>query len=364
MIITNITSYFTKDKGAYFVKIDTDEGVSGLGECSPMNVRGNCEIIEDYIKPQLIGQDPLNIVKIEEAVTKKNYKFAGQLSAMAFSGVEIALWDLKGKYLNLPVYSLLGGKCREVIEYYGSSMSRDLSPEEEALKVKKAVDEFGFKAVKIKVGARMGNSTGVIDYEGDIEKVKALRQVLGDKIKIMIDGNSSFTYFQAEQLFSKIKEYDIYVFEEPCPYFDIDSYVKLAQRISVPINIGEQDWNIFTIKEFIAREACHISAVDVTKCGGFSNARRVAALCKAFGILYAPHNTTRGIGLFATAHLVASTPECAFYQEYSIQGLGDREKYLLNRPVPKNGTTMVPEAPGLGVEMDLERMEAEMTVVR
>lgn len=362
MKITNIVCYFNDQ--TFFVKVETDEGVCGFGECSPMDNDTVCMIIQKRLKPKLIGLNPFDTEKIEETALKKNYKISGQLLAISFSGIEIALWDLKGKYLNQPVYNLLGGKYRDCIEFYGSSLSRHLSVKEECEKIKKCIDQYGFKAIKIKTGSRFGNNDFITDIEKDVEKVRAIREAIGPDCKLLIDGNGSYTYFQAVQLFEKIKHYDIYQFEEPCPYYDIEAYIKLCQKLSVPINVGEQDWNLFTFRDFISKGACHICAADLTKCGGFSSAGRIAALCRAFGIIYGPHNTSRGIGMAATIQFAASTPECNYYMEYCIEdNKNNMESYMLNKFSPVNGTVKVPDMPGIGIEMDIDKMNKTMHVV-
>ena len=363
MKITNIVNYISRTHHTLFVKVETDEGVCGYGECSPMDYDSVCHIIQQRIKPKLIGKSPFDTEMIEQLSVTQNYKFSGQLLAIAFSGVEIALWDLKGKYLRQPVYNLLGGKYRDKIEFYISSMTRYMGFEQECEKISKALKSFGTRAAKIKVGARFGNSTDIVDLAADTLKVKAVRAVIGSNCKLMVDGNGSYTYFQAIQLFDRIKEYDIYHYEEPCPYYDVEAYVKLAQALPVPINWGEQDWNLFTFRDFISRGACHICAADVTKCGGFGSAKRVAALCRAFGVQYGPHNTSRGLGFAANLHLAASTPECNYYQEYNIEPGTAQAEFLKEEFKVQDGCIIVPEAPGLGVEMDEEKMEKIMEII-
>ncbi|MEK3721309.1 mandelate racemase/muconate lactonizing enzyme family protein [Paenibacillus sp. FSL H8-0034] len=362
MKITNITCY-TKPMGLFYVKVDTDEGVYGFGESSPMRPDVLLQIMNTVIKPYVIGMDPFQGERIEEIVLRRNYKISGQLLAAAYSGLEIALWDLKGRYLKQPVYNLLGGLYRERIPLYASSMSRDLTHEEEAVKIRDAIDRLQVKAVKIKVGPRYG--TGLpVDLDDDVRKVKAAREAIGPDCKLMIDGNSSYTYIQAVQLFDRIKPYNIYHFEEPCPYYDVDTYIKLANTLPVPIHVGEQDWSIFTFRDFISKGACHLYAADPVKCGGLSSAKRAAALCRAFGIHYVPHNTTKGIGFAAAIHLAASSPECSSYYEYNIESNSTRERYLKQPFEVQDGYILVPQGPGLGIELDEELMESTLDVFR
>ncbi|MDF2959054.1 MAG: hypothetical protein K0S39_789 [Paenibacillus sp.] len=353
MKVTNIICYFAK--GIFYIKVETDEGVSGFGECSPMQVEAILPIIQTVIKPQVIGQSVFDIEKIEESIMRKSYKISGQLLAMAYSGVEIALWDAKARFLKQPLYNLLGGKYREEIPLYGSSMSRDLSPEEEAAKLVEGIRQFHFKAVKIKVGPRFGSGLPV-DLNQDVLKVKTVREAIGNDCRLMVDGNSSYTYIQAVQLFEKISQYNLHHYEEPCPYYDVDTYIKLCQTLPVPIHVGEQDWNIFTFRDFIAKGACHLYAADPIKCGGLLQAKRAATLCRAFGIHYVPHNTTRGVGFAAALHLAASTPECNSYYEYSIEKDAIREKFVPKEFIVKNGFIRVPDGHGLGIDTDEEKM--------
>lgn len=361
MKITSLTCYSAKN--LLYIKLETDEGIIGFGECSPMQIETTLQLIMNVIKPQIIGMSPYDSERMEERVMTKHYKISGQLLAMAFSGVEIACWDIKAKAANQPLYNLLGGKYRTSVPLYGSSMSRDLSHEEEALKLRDSIDKFQFPAVKIKVGPRMGTGLPVC-LETDAAKVKTIREAIGPDIKLMVDGNSSYTYIQAIQLYAKIEQYDIYHYEEPCPYYDIEAYVKLAHTLRVPIHVGEQDWNIYTFRDFIARGACHMYAADPVKCGGLSSAKRIAALCRAFGIQYVPHNTTRGIGFAAALHLAASTPECSGYYEYSIEKENLREQFIQDVLEIKDGHIQLPNGHGLGINVDVKKMEKLLHVTR
>ncbi|MFE5319229.1 mandelate racemase/muconate lactonizing enzyme family protein [Paenibacillus sp. NPDC056579] len=360
MRVTDIICYFAQ--GLFYIKVETDEGINGFGECSPMQVDAIVPIIRTVIKPQVIGQSVFDIEKIEEQVMRKNYKISGQLLAMAFSGVEIALWDAKAKFLKQPLYNLLGGLYRDQIPLYGSSMSRDLEPEEEAAKLLEGISQFQFNAVKIKVGPRYGSGLPV-NLDKDTLKVRTVREAIGPDCKLMVDGNSSYTYIQAVQLYEKISQYNLHHYEEPCPYYDIDAYIKLAQTLPVPIHVGEQDWNLFTFRDFIAKGACHLYAADPIKCGGISQAKRAAVLCRAFGIHYVPHNTTRGVGFAAALHLAASTPECNSYYEYSIEKNPLREQLAPKEFIVENGFIRVPEGHGLGIQPDEEKMNRLLTRV-
>ncbi|MDR2931486.1 MAG: mandelate racemase/muconate lactonizing enzyme family protein [Oscillospiraceae bacterium] len=360
MKITKVTSYYSQKELVHIVKLETDAGLVGYGDCSPMDTKGNVHVIHEIFAKRLIGMDPLNIIAIEETLMKKNYKINGQILGMAYSGIDIALWDILGKHTGLPVCALLGGKVRDTIPFYGSSMSRDLSPREEADKVIKAIAAYGFEGIKIKVGPRMGNGSGIIDHTQDVEKVRTVRKAVGDKTAVILDGNSSFRPSEALRLAQLLEEFDITAFEEPCPYYDLHAYIQLAKKLPIPLSVGEQEFNMHTMKDFITQDSCGIYGADLTKCGGFSNANRVSELCAMYGIIYSPHNTNRGLGLMATNQLVLHSVSANWYQEYSIEDLAGREKYVLNRPIIKNGTFTPEMCAGIGAQMDEARMEKDL----
>lgn len=362
--ITDISIYYrSSGGGGCLVRIDTSDNVCGWGECSAMMNSAAAELVRAAIKPRLIGADPFQAARLEEAGLHKNYKFAGQLLGLAWAGVDIALWDLRGKLLGRPISDLMGGRYRDSVELYASSMSRDLSPEKECEKIMEPIERFGFNAVKIKVGPRFGSGADGLDLVADEAKVLAVRAAIGTRRKLLVDCNGSFTWFQAIDYFNRIKDCGIHQYEEPCPYHDIDSYLKLAGRIDAPINGGEQDWNFFTFRDYILRGAYQVAAADPVK-AGISTCLRVATLCRAAGIVYSPHDTSRGIGLAACLHLAASQSECAWVQEYSIEKSAGTEEFLTVPFIPQEGRLAPPTAPGLGIEIDSERVEKTMSVLK
>ena len=356
MKITAVDSYI--GKGIHIIKVHTDAGITGIGECSAMDPELTAQIVSKRFRDVLIGKDPHDVNRLQEdcLVGNRGYKIAGQLMSMAYSGIDIALWDIMGKAAGQPVYNLLGGKYRDKILLYGSSMSRDLSIADEMTKLKGGLDKFGFNAVKIKVGPRMDNHRVIPDLDYDEAKVRATRELIGPKRKLLVDVNSSYTYSQAITFAKRIEKYDIFQYEEPCPFYDLESYKKTAEKINLPINAGEQDWNLHVMLDFIKSGACQIAAADATKSGGITTVRKVAAICDAFGIVYSPHNTSRGIGTATHLQICTAMPACNHYQEYSIEAAGGSSEYLSTRFIPVDGTISAPTTPGIGVELDEEKV--------
>jgi len=348
--ITEVTPIFLNP--TLLVRVETDAGIVGWGECSPMNGRVIVAHVRHSLASIAIGRDPFDIEAIVEDMFVRTYKIAGQSQAMAISGVEIALWDIMGKALNVPIYKLLGGAYRKRIRMYASSMRRDISPRDEADRLKRLVDERGFTAVKVRVGSTYGFDRDAAPGRS-VELVREVRKRLGDGIEIMVDGNSCFTAPRAIQLGRVLEQHNTFHFEEPCPYTDIDSTAKVAQALDLPIAGGEQDWDLRRFKEMMEKEAVDIVQPDVIKAGGFSVCKKVAALAEAFGFVCTPHQT-QPLGTIATLHFVAATPCCRYSQEYNIEPhpIGDA---LFRNPVPVvDGHMAVPEGPGLGVEINEE----------
>ncbi len=356
MKITKVDVFLLKP--TVLVKVETDAGVTGWGESSPMNGPVVAAHIHHSLAELAMGEDPFDIEKLSEKMFVGTYKIAGQAQAMAASGIEVACWDIMGKALDVPIYKLLGGAYRKQIPMYASSMRRDIAPKDEATRLKKLAEEKGFGAVKVRVGSTYGFDRDAAPGRS-VALVREVRKALGDDIDILVDGNSCFTAPRAIELGRQLQEWRIFHFEEPCPYTDIEATAKVARALDVPIAGGEQDWDLRRFKEMLVKGAVAIVQPDLIKVGGFSVCRKVAVLAEAFGCVCTPHQT-QPLGTIANLHFVAATPVCRYTQELNIEPhpIGDK---LFKNPVPVvDGCMTVPEGPGLGVEIDeaiLQRTE-------
>jgi L-alanine-DL-glutamate epimerase-like enolase superfamily enzyme len=334
-----------------FVRVETDEGIVGYGECSPMNNPLVAAHLEHALDRLVIGRDPFDVEAIFERMLVATYKLAGQSMAMAASGIEIALWDIMGKATGQPIYKLLGGAYRKQIPMYASSMRRDISPVEEAKRLAALVERHGFRAVKVRVGSTFGFDKDASPGRS-VDLVKEVRAALGDQIEIMMDGNSCYSAPRAIELGRAVERYRVFHFEEPCPYWDLDSTAKVAKALDMPVAGGEQDWELRRFREMLQKEAVDIVQPDLIKAGGFSACKKIAAVADAFGCICTPHQT-QPLGTLANLHFAASTPNCRYFQEYNIEPHPLLSK-LFAEPVldVKDGHLTVPEGPGLGVEIN------------
>ncbi len=336
-----------------FVRVRTDDGVVGYGECSPMNNRLVAAHIEHALAGLVPGRDPIDIEPLVERMFVSTYKVAGQSMAMAISGIEMALWDILGKACGQPIYKLLGGAYRKQIPVYASSMRRDISPVDEAKRLSALVEKHGFRAVKVKVGGTFGFDQDAAPGRS-VALIREVRAALGDGIDIMMDGNSGFSAPRAIEFAREVEEYRIFHFEEPCPYWDLDATAKVAEALDMPVAGGEQDWGLRRFQEMLQIEAVDIVQPDLIKAGGFSVCKKIAALAEAYGAVVTPHQT-QPFGTVANLHFAASTPSVRYYQEYSIEAHPLRDKLFLEPVLEvKDGYLTVPEGPGIGVELNPE----------
>lgn len=366
MKITSIESFVLTDKlekAFYFsqweyserkvciVKITTSSGHVGWGEgYGPATVL-NAGII--HLKPFVIGQNPLEIETIWSNMYRRtlDYSRSGILVS-AISAIDVALWDLKGKILNLPVYTLLGGKKRDKIVPYATGMyfSEGENLNETIPAEAKKYVENGYKAMKMKVG---------LGIKDDIELVKRVRQTIGSEIKLMIDANHAYSLTEAIKLAKAVEQYDISWFEEPISPEYYSQYAELRNKTSIPIAGGECEYLRFGFHKLLTSNSVDIIQPDICGTGGLTESKRIATLASVHGVDIVPHTWGTGVALAAAAHFIANldcipgrmnTPD--FYIEYDRTANRLREELTNSDMVIKDGELILSDAPGLGFEVN------------
>jgi L-alanine-DL-glutamate epimerase-like enolase superfamily enzyme len=342
-----ITDAKTLVKNGYlYYRLYTDAGLTGIGEPSHSNAELNATFLE-MIKPMIVGMDAFQIERIWEKLYVGLYKTRGQSASMAISGVDIALHDLVGKALGVPVYQLLGGLYRERVPMYASFTSRERTPVEQARLCAGAIEK-GYSATKIKIAARHR-----FDAEPsfpDEDRVREARAAVGGQVKLMVDANSGYSVPHAIRIGRMLERYDCFWFEEPVAFTDYHGTAQVAATLDIAIAGGEQDHTRYDFQKLLAAEALDIVQADPVKAGGISECKKIAAMTDACGRVYIPHDTSHAIGLAACLHLAASTPVCRYAHEYVTEP--SEERPVLTTPlVPDKGFLRVPDGPGLGVEI-------------
>jgi D-galactarolactone cycloisomerase len=324
------------------LQIATDEGVSGIGSCS-----GNGELIEvivhKVLKPVLLGMDPTRIDDIwDKAFIRGGHKEFGTrgVGVVALSGVDIALWDIVGKIRGLPLYQLLGGKCRAAVPVYATA----LYPEDPARVAERAraFADQGFLGVKIKVG---------FDLEQDIRIVHAVRKELGDDFMVMTDANQGYTLKGALKAAQAFAECGAFWLEEPLFVEDIEGHATLREQGAVPVAVGENLHTYYAFENFVIRRAADYLQPDVARAGGITEIVKISRLAAEHRVPLSFHTWGDGVALAASVHLAAALPNAIVMEfDYTYNPL--REELLVEPLVVQKGCLKPPERPGLGIELD------------
>ncbi|WP_069806654.1 mandelate racemase/muconate lactonizing enzyme family protein [Vulcanisaeta thermophila] len=344
---------------AVYVKIETDEGIVGWGESIAREApSAAASVINELFKPMLLGRDPLdNEVLWEELFTAMRIRghFAGYY-VEALSGVDLALWDIKGKYFGKPVHKLLGGAFRDRATAYASSVLF-MSPEDTVKEVSRLVEQ-GFRYVKVKIGR---------GYDVDKAVIKAIRDSLGDEVEIMVDANTAYNVATAIKVGRMLEKYDVLWFEEPVPPDNLEAYVRVSRALDIPIAAAETLFTKYQWLEFMRRGAMDIAMPDIARVGGITEAMKIASLADSFGIPMTFHVGLSGAGCrAATLQVIASLPSHIIftptYEYYYI------EKNPLAYDIPKEpievfkkDEVIIPDKPGLGLNIDEEKLKQYTT---
>lgn len=366
MIIEKIETFILKDKlsQSFFfsqweysercicvVKVTTTDGQHGWGEGY-----GPASVLESGIKfleSTVVGENPLENEVIWNKMYRKTLDFARRGVLMAsISALDIAIWDLKGKILNLPVSTLLGGAHRDKIQPYATGfyyMDHD-NPARDFEKEAKLYLSQGFKAFKMKVG---------LGIEKDVKYVKLLRELLGPDAKLMVDSNHAYTLREATELSRKIEKYDIGWFEEPISPEFYEQYNELKTKTTIPIAGGECEYTRFGFNQLIKNKSVDILQPDICASGGLTEAKRIGALASANGIDLIPHTWGTSIGIHVALHFISNIESIPgrmyqpnFLIEYDQTENGLREHLTFPSIEMKDGMLEVPKRPGLGIDVD------------
>ena len=334
-----------------FVRIYTDEGIVGIGECFRRLPEVIKTIVEKIIRPILLDKDPMDTeVRWRDMIQAASASDMGGAVHCAIAGLDIAMWDIKGKALEKPIYELLGGKAREKVQMYASSMRRDLTPLEEAKRAVSLVEE-GYKGYKLHSAL-----PGAIDDPSDqtIETVREVRAAIGPDIEILVDVNGAFSAHHAIEIGKALEALGVFHFEEPRPHYDLDGLATVADALDIPIASGEMIYTQWQFKDLILRGRVDILQPDIVKVPGFTEFQRIAALASAFGKPITVHNIQPTLSAVAHLHVCAAYPIIPYSQEYNIEPISIRDEWpILKTPLHvKDSYLEVPSGPGLGVELD------------
>ncbi len=254
----------------------------------------------------MLGRDIEDLDSLCDEVIEATYKFPGSYVCRALTGVDTAIWDLRGKAAGKSVCELLGGTPRP-FRVYGSSMRRDITPEDEAARLSRLRDEFGYRAFKIRVGKVAGHDED--QWPGRTEAlVPAVRKALGDDVTILADGNSCYTPGKAIEVGKLLQQHNFGHFEEPCPYWELDWTAEVTSALDIPVAGGEQDYDLKQWERIIDMRAVDIVQPDICYVGGLTRALRVAQMADEAGLPCVPHSANLSLVTVFTLHMMGAIP--------------------------------------------------------
>jgi L-alanine-DL-glutamate epimerase-like enolase superfamily enzyme len=344
------------------VRVTTDDGATGWGQVAPFHADITSLVLHRQIAPYVLGADPLDRDGITDRSLEANYKFPWSYVCRALSGVDTAIWDLYGRLEGLSVCELLGGSLRR-LPVYGSSMRRDISPQDEAARLANLRESHGYRAFKVRVGSVCGHDQD--QWPGRTEELIALvRAAIGPDAALLVDANSCYTPARAIEVGHVLEEHAGCHFEEPCPYWELEWTAQVAAALDIPVAGGEQDNDLAQWRRMIGMGAVDIVQPDVCYVGGLTSALRVAAAAAAAGIPCVPHSANHSMVTVFALHMMGAIANAGEYVECSVEPTSWTEGLFAPALAVEDGMMAIPAGPGWGVEIDnswLERAERVVT---
>ena len=355
MKISDIRTYLVRPRWG-FVEIETDDGFIGWGEPVIEGKAATVRACVEEMKPYLIGADPMKIEDIWNVLYRAGFYRGGPVIMSAIAGIDQALWDIKGKFYNAPVYDLLGGACRDSMRVYcwiGGDRPADVGAA--ALEKKNE----GFTAIKMNATEELQMVDSYEKIDAVLERVAAIRSSCGKYFGIAIDFHGRVHKPMAKVLAKKLEEFDPMFLEEPVLCEHMDEFKEISRACNVPIATGERLFSKYDFKRLLAKGGVDIIQPDLSHAGGITEVRKIAAMAEAYDVALAPHCPLGPIALAACLQVDACSYN-AFIQEQSM-GIHYNEfhgplDYILNPETYTftDGSVQIPKLPGLGVEVNKE----------
>lgn len=359
------------------VTIETDDDIIGIGECYPSP--GVHEIITDYLRPVLVGENPTDVERLYYLMRESLSGRGSQqgIGTIAISGVEIALWDAAGKLLGQPVYQLLGGKMREDVTVYadchaGEAMVESADedqaietyqPEAYARAAREAVND-GFDIVKFDLDVPSGREFDTLSRHFDTPEIEHKRQIVetvtdevGQDAEIAVDLHWNFSLETAERLCQVIEPYDLAWIEDPLPPENTDVMCELKRQVDVTILTGENRYGRHGFRDLIENQAVDFLAPDIPKTGGIAETKKIADMAESYYQALLPHNIGSPIATMATAHVGATVPNFIAL-EYHAREVPWWEDLTTGGNLIQDGSITVPDDPGLGIDLNWDVVKA------
>ncbi|WP_113663345.1 galactonate dehydratase [Pedobacter nanyangensis] len=336
-----------------FVKVLTDAGIYGIGESTLEMRELTVETAIKELERYLIGRDPHDIEAIVHDIYRDAYWRGGVVLMSALAGVEMALWDIKGKHFGVPVYQLLGGKVRTSVPCYANGwFAGAKQPEEFAEKAKIAV-KAGFKALKWDPFGKEYMNIDPKALKEALDCIRAVKDAVGNQVHLIIEGHGRFNVPTAVKIGNALAEFDILWFEEPIPPDDKAGIAWVRKKISTPVSGGERLYSKYDFVDYLRMECADYWQPDVSHAGGMMELKKIASMAEAHHIPICPHNPSGPIANAATLQLAACIPNFYLLETMS-NDIPYRNEISTEKVVFENGEMLIGNAPGLGIDIHEE----------
>jgi galactonate dehydratase len=356
MKITSVRTFLVDPGGSknwLFVKVETDAGIHGWGECYTQADRDRAiEVYVQQLARYLVGRDPH---QIKQFTFSAYHDFAGKRGAMdlycAISGLEQALWDIVGKALNTPIYNLLGGACREKIRVYANGWGGS-TPTEMGRRARQLVEQ-GFTAMKFDpFPGPWRTHISRADERAAVDCVRAVREAVGPDVDLLIEVHRRLAPIHAIRVARMLGELQPFWYEEPVSARNVDALAEVCRAIDLPVVTGEELYTKAEFREVFEKQAADILNPDVCNCGGILELKEIAAMAEPYFVTVAPHNyNSTTIGLAATLQVCAAIPNFLI-TEYFVNFTERGDEISIPPIRVENGYIRLPDRPGLGLDLD------------
>ena len=351
-----------------FVRVYTDVGIVGTGEC----IHGGAGIqnIVASLAQLILGEDPMNVDRLYEKMRRRrlfNGASAGNM-VTAMTGIEIALWDLVGRAVGLPVYALLGGKFRDRIRMYSDCHAGgDDSPQSNADKAKQVVDDMGFTAIKFDLDELrhqghdpFGRTVSNAELEAMVAKTAAVREAVGPHVDVAMDLHGRYNTHSGIRIAQAMEAFDLLWLEEPVPPENVDAMREVKQSTRTPICAGENLFLRWGFKDLLEKQAVDIIMPDLPKCCGLSEGKKIASMADMYYIPVAPHNVCGPLGTVASCHCCAAIPNFLVLEWHWLERPHWHDLVVADPPIIQEGYVHLTDRPGLGVDLNEEAAEKHL----
>lgn len=338
-----------------FIKVETDEGLHGWGEASlgtqEMALSG---CVED-LKRLIVGRNPMEIERMCFEVYRDIYWKGGPVLTSAVSGIEMAMWDITGKYYNAPVHALLGGKMRDHVKMYANAwFTGAREPAEFAEKAKETV-ALGVKALKWDPFGKAHMTLASEELEKTVEIVGAVREAVGPYVDLLIECHGRFNPYTAVMISRELAPFKPMLLEEPCPPDNFDALAAVREKSAIPVSAGERVYTKFGFNDLFSKNAVDIVQPDIFHAGGIFESKKIAAMAEARHIPVSFHNPSGPISNAAILQLAACTPNFLIHEIMLTDG-SFRKDFTDEEVVFEDGFIRIPDKPGLGIEVNEEAL--------